>query len=147
MNNLQSIFDAITGFGGASVTDAWNTMSREELSVLADGLADIFKPVSEAEADVIADAVVAMRACNGDGIARHTDTSYVIYDSLELYSDKLLAAKLSVQGASISMPSSLTPGEIAAMCKACLVADMSGEGEAPAYEATEYAADLIFGRL
>lgn len=140
MNNLQSIFDAITGFDGASVTDDWRTMGRSELLVSIHSEAGN-KPVSSAEADAIADAVVALRECID------CDTAFTVRDGLERFTDRLLALKLTVHGRSISVPSSLTSGERDQMCREFLLARMHVDGDLIVYEATEYAADLIFGRL
>lgn len=139
--NLQNIFDAITGHDGSAATDGWREMSRAELIAQAKGQVEsCYDPISDDEAARIADAVIARRAC--------VDSCEIDYVRGTL-GDAKLTALLRVDGDTINVPRALTAEQCAELVDAGLIVESGADDERPdrQYKPTDYARDLIWGRI
>jgi len=74
--NLQNVFDAIVGYDGSADVDGWRDMTRDDLVAQADAQADNFyESITDAQAQQIADAVIAYRDCDNSNDAYHVRES------------------------------------------------------------------------
>ena len=140
MNNLETVFDVLTGFDGTAGVSGWREMSREELLTEVSDLADSVRwPVSLEEAVAIVSAAMSM--CRFE----ETDDVNQFRESLTHFEAKNLVAKWAMK--TIRVPSDLPSHVIRRMVNYGLIISCENSDGSMVYEATEYASDLINGYL